>query len=148
MKQALIILFICVSCLTAVNSGKTQNPPPGPISLEVVESTHGPFYTLDVVKLADTKPAKYTWLLQEQAYIPNTNISQLHTTSFNSLASPALRKFVSLLPPDAHFIYSRIQPVGDSAPQIQGLIGPEEGLQDFVQFCHKSKVKIEFGTTF
>jgi len=150
MKRLLIVGLICVCCFVAIVSGRTQNTPPkGPIRLEEGKPTTGPFgpvYTLRFLKISDTRPTEYVWLLQKQT-TPSEGAIEPNETVFRSLDSPILREFVSHLPMGARITHSPIMLPGPD-PTMKVGSDSEPGLQDFVSFCRSKKIDFAYGIAF
>lgn len=150
MKRLLIVVLICTCCLAVTRSGQTQNAEPrGPIRLEEARPIQGPasVYTLRFLQVADTKPAEYIWILQEQNGIASNARIEPNETAFRSLNSPVLRDFVSHLPEGSRIIHSPVMLPGPDPTMKVGSVS-EPGLQDFIKFCRSKKVDFWFGVSF
>ncbi len=106
-------------------------------------------YTLELLQVADREPRAYVWAVhfQDQSPLEPDPPPAAPAALFPGLASPALRQWVSGLPPGVVLSYAPMMRMGFlrplGAPPVTGPPDPndpEAGLDDFGQFCRSKSV--------
>ena len=154
MRQLLILVLACTCCLVATGAQaqdtkpQSATRPTGRVTLEVVSfGRQGPLYTLRPLQVADVKPARYVWLLQEQDAVRPGGRIEAHEATFLSLRSPALREYVSHLPAGARIVEPGAVLPGPAPAGTSGVTSRED-LRVFAEFCRNKRVGFVFGVLF
>ncbi len=144
MKVTFAALAVCVCCLAIYAPGTFAKGKAGHVQAKPIplQST---VYRLEEIHIADTIPAQYVWVIYDQRgeMLP-VGVGEV----YESLASPALRQWVSQLPKGI----SIITPVGLGQPifispasRTPAKKDPDDwgivGLSDFAHFCRNRGVR-------
>jgi hypothetical protein len=155
MRWLLVLLLIGTGCSAGAYTGQASSPqtqsavtPTGPHKLEIVSSGTLPaIYTLRLLDIADSKPISRNWLLQKQASNNASDPSEASQIIVTSLSSPALRAYLTRLPPGTIIIEPGIQSSNLSdARETSGAF--TKNLQAFSRLCRSKRIRFEQGILF
>jgi hypothetical protein len=109
--------------------------------IKAAPSVVGYFYTLQLLEIADTKPAQYVWAIHfdsqsgwelDAAPLPPPVL-------YPSLSSPELREYITHLPRGTLLSYApRMRLFATPSRDITDPADPEYGLADFAHYCKTS----------
>ena len=134
MMRKVLIAACCFLTFILVPTGHSQAKSPQTADMVLI-------YTLQLVKVADTKPLESVWMIQS---LQNAGM-KLDGIAFKSLAAPELREWISHLPAQTAILYteSSLPSLGHNHWGDRA----EVDIPDFVRFCRSKHLQFGFNPT-